>query len=569
MSRDCEADWDRADPICEESADEGSRRTPQRDKLIAIGLEARLWRDADFNAYATIPVDSHNENHPVRGTAFRRWLISKFGERHRTRLPGGRDTPSAPGNQAIADALQSIEAAATQKPERMPAVRLGRHNDAIYLDLGSADWRVVRIDQNGWEVLQESPVPFLRANGMRPLPCPQRGGGISDLAPFLNVASDADRMLVTAWLVAALRPEGPFVPLILNGEQGSCKSTACRILRRLIDPNVAELRAPPRDEGDIIIAAKNSWIVAYDNLSVVSSEMADALCRLATGAALGKRKLYSDSAEELIQASRPVLANGIPSLATRPDLADRAIVLNLPPVDARRRQTEAQFWAAFNMASPGILGALLDGVATALRRLPTVMLSRTPRMADFATFVEAAAPAFGWAEGEFLDAYQSNRDAAVSESVDADAVAIQARELIDREGRWSGTATELLNRLLAIAPEDVRRERSWPKDATRLSNRLRRAAPNLRALGYRIDLDGRSEGRDRARIIRLEKESPISVPSVPSVASVREEASRSQNGASVPVRAVNAAGTANAGNAARPYPSPTVPVDPFDLGNLE
>jgi hypothetical protein len=43
--------------------------------------------------------------------------------------------------------------------------------------------------------------------------------------------------------------------LVLHGEQGSAKTTAGRMLRGLIDPNVSPLRTQPRDEGDLLIAA--------------------------------------------------------------------------------------------------------------------------------------------------------------------------------------------------------------------------------------------------------------------------------------------------------------------------
>ena len=72
---------------------------------------------------------------------------------------------------------------------------------------------------------------------------------------------------VCAWLIGALHPRGPYPLLVPNGEQGSAKSFLCRVLRRLIDPNEAELRSEPRDERDLVIAGCNSWLIALDNLS--------------------------------------------------------------------------------------------------------------------------------------------------------------------------------------------------------------------------------------------------------------------------------------------------------------
>jgi len=69
-----------------------------------------------------------------------------------------------------------------------------------------------------------------------------------------------------------------------------------------------------------------------------------------------------------------------------------------------RRRPEAELYAAFEKVRPFILGALLNGVATALRQLPNVKLSSLPRMADFALWATAAETAFGWDRGAFLAA---------------------------------------------------------------------------------------------------------------------------------------------------------------------
>jgi hypothetical protein len=91
----------------------------------------------------------------------------------------------------------------------------------------------------------------------------------------VNVATEADFVLIVSWLIAALRPIGPYPVLIINGEQGSGKSICCRVLRRLIDPNGAELRSDTRKEEDVFLAAKNGWVLALDNPSYLQNDFAD------------------------------------------------------------------------------------------------------------------------------------------------------------------------------------------------------------------------------------------------------------------------------------------------------
>ena len=125
-----------------------------------------------------------------------------------------------------------------------------------------------------------------------------------------------------AWLIQALRPQGPYPVLILQGEQGSAKTTIERMLRALVDPSTAPLRTTPRNEHDLYIAATNTWVLAFDNISNLQPWLSDALCRLSTGGGFTTRTLYENREQELFDAMRPVILNGISDVATRPDLFD-------------------------------------------------------------------------------------------------------------------------------------------------------------------------------------------------------------------------------------------------------
>src|SRR5262249_27799262 len=156
---------------------------------------------------------------------------------------------------------------------RAPSLRplSAEHDGRTYLDLADKDWRAVGIGPDGWRGVAAAPVRFRRAAGMLPLPIPQRGGSIEGLAALLNIPAPDEFVLVVAWLVAALQRGGPYPLLVIAGEQGSAKTVLTKFLRALIDPNVAPTRAPPREERDLMIAANNGHILAFDNLSGLPS----------------------------------------------------------------------------------------------------------------------------------------------------------------------------------------------------------------------------------------------------------------------------------------------------------
>jgi hypothetical protein len=94
-----------------------------------------------------------------------------------------------------------------------------------------------------------------------------------------------------------------------NGRAGLGEDCSVQGAQALIDPNVA-VRALPREEGELMIAANNGHLLACDNLSRLPPWLSDALCRLASGGSLALRQLYTDD-EVLFTAARPTLLNGI------------------------------------------------------------------------------------------------------------------------------------------------------------------------------------------------------------------------------------------------------------------
>ena len=318
---------------------------------------------------------------------------------------------------------------------------------------------------------------------------------------FLNVQSDTDFVLVVAWALACLRNRGPYPVLVLSGEQGSAKSTFSGMLRALVDPNTAPLRALPREDRDLFIAATNGHVLAFDNVSVLPAWLSDTLCRLATGGGFALRQLYTDHDEVLFDATRPIILNGIEDFVTRPDLADRAIPMTLEPITEERRRPEAELWAAFEAERPRILGALLDAVATGIAMLPQTKLEKLPRMADFALWATACETAF-WSQGTFWSAYCGNQENAVEAIIEADPVASAVRKLMASRPNWQGTASDLQDALSEIVGERVTKSKDWPGSPRGLSGRLRRVATYLRKIGINISLGGR-EGRARTRVIYI------------------------------------------------------------------
>ena len=450
------------------------------DRLIGLALEAglELFHDPDQQSWASVRVDTHWENYPIRARAFQLFLLRIYY----------LDTGESPGAQAIRAAAELFEARALFDGEECPVhLRVAEHGGRLYLDLCDRAWRAVAIDAGGWRVVDRPPAKFRRTRGSQPLPEPERRGSLEELRPFFNI-DHCGWILIRAFLVAALRPGFPLPILVAKGEQGAGKSTACRVISSLIDPRTSALRGVPREVRDLTAAARNSWLVCFDNLSRLPEELADAACRLATGGGFGGRQLYSDHDEAIFDATRPLVFNAIPDLGTaRPDFLDRALIVEFLSITPEIRRDEARFWCEFSERRPRILGALLDAAVAGLRNLPQVRLDRPPRLADFALWVSACEQALGMQPGEAMAACQVNCAEARDLALEASPLYGPLAELA-REG-FTGTVAELHIRLDSMVSDAMRRSMPWPKAPHVLGNALRRMATNLREAGIELEFN--------------------------------------------------------------------------------
>jgi hypothetical protein len=468
--------------------------TPAVDATVPpLGEIFDLFHTPQQEGYATIGVNSHRETWALQSEEFRH-----LRERYYYALSG-----TMPSQKVIKEDIRALEGKARFEGAELPLhLRIAEYEDRIYLDLANPAWEVVEITAAGWRIVDDPPVKFRRPSSMYALPHPLPGGTIEDLRSLVNIGSEDDWRLLVSFLISTFRPRGPYPVLVLHGPQGAAKSTVTRMVRAFIDPNQAPIRTLPRSERDLFISAQQGWLLAFDNLSALSDEMSDALCRLATGGGLGTRKVYTNADEAIFQATRAVILNGIEEVVTRGDMLDRSVLLHLPTLSSTQRREEHQVWREFEDARPRVLGALLDAVSAALQNLETVTLTERPRMADFARWSCAAAPAFGWTAEQFLQAYSHNIQSANDLVLDASPVAQAVLKLMEHQHFWEDTPTQLLAALTPLLESMPASER--PRSAQTLSTKLHRLEPNLSKAGVKITF-GRKGGGNRDRLITLER----------------------------------------------------------------
>jgi hypothetical protein len=442
-----------------------------------IKSKAELFRTPDKQNFAGVMEKGREKIYDLNSNDFLTWIRISYERRY----------GDYPNDQALKRFIEALvyrtKNEATEKPVYL---RVGALDGRIYLDLGDDGGHVVQIGPDGWDIITKVPIHFIRPQAMRPLPLPEHTKyGLFKLKEVINVQEPYFKILV-GWLLMALNPSGPYPILFLQGEQGAAKSSAAQYIKAIIDPTLSPIKGFHSSERDLMIAAKNSWILAYDNVSRIDGWASDALCRLSTGAGLTTRRLYTDSDEVYFDGARPIILNSIGDIIIRNDLADRVVVVDMPRIPDEKRKTEGEIQQKLDKYAPRILGRLCTAVSAALKNLDRVQLDRLPRMADFLRWWVAAAPAYKWKAEKLIEIYANNRQDATQACFEADVVAQAVTNLMTRVDDWKGTASNLLAILENAEPDSVKRTRGWPKAPNSLSSRLRRAAPALRAAGIEV-----------------------------------------------------------------------------------
>ena len=452
-----------------------------QDHILGVARQhCKFHHDANGRGIAIINTTSHREIWFIDSSGFQDWLRSAYYCQQKQGIP----------ETAMGTAIATLAALGKHEgDEQVVHMRCAKAGDAYFIDLCDDEWRVIRIDKKGWEIINRSPLLFTRTRNMRPLCKPASAGDLEKLWSHVNIP-EPKRLLLLTWILECFRPDTAYSVLELCGEQGSAKSSSARNLRALIDPNGAPLRGRPKSVEDIYVAAANNYVVTFENISHLTGEQQDAICVLATGGGYATRQLYTNGDEHVMATKRPVLINGINPAATQPDLIERVISIECPIIPPEQRKDDQTLTAAWEAAYPSIFAGILDLFSVALCKLSDVKLDKKQRMADYQILGESIAMAQNHQPGDFSKIYDESVHEGADRSLETYGVAhaLQLFTFSCRKKPWEGTFLTLFGELGNLGAD----RSNWPKSPKGLANQLKRLAPGLRRRGIIIEFLGHS-----------------------------------------------------------------------------
>ncbi len=410
---------------------------------------------------------------------------------------------------AVITTLEGIASTSGEKKEVFN--RVAYVDGVIYYDIGD-DKRVIEITKDGWTIKTTCPVLFRRYQHQVVQDLPEEGGDLKNICNYLNVSSDAHKILLTTYLPVALFPEIARQLLLMHGPQGSGKSTALGLIRSLIDPSVIPLLTPPTNNLDISRDANHNYCFYLDNVSGIDQKLSDAMCRLVTGSALTKRELYSDDEDVIYKLKRAVGLNGVAQFANNPDLLDRCLIVQLERIGEQSRRLDNDLLSQFREEKPKLLGALysvVSGILASLSEIEKLHLP-LPRMADYYLHAATAAHVVGYGVEGFVKAYEQNVNEQNQESINASTVGILLLDFMSLRGdKWEGSSSTLYTALSSLAEGNSTLSK-YPRSPAWIWRKIQEIKPTLESIGILAEKDDSVRPR-RIILTTTEKFKPVPV----------------------------------------------------------
>lgn len=368
--------------------------------------------------------------------------------------------------------------------------------NTLYYDLGRSDWKIMRIDGNGVEMVEmnENTPLFERRQNIQPQVEFDNSDSeaLDKLLTLLRIPENRSQLFKVH--LASLFLEHVPVPLmVFSGEQGSAKTTTSRAVKQIIDPaSGGNAIAFPRSNDDLILNISHRYLTTFDNVSFIDKTKSDTLCTAITGIGQARRKLFHDQEEVILSYRRKIIINGIGVTIERPDLLDRCIFYHLESPKPVERITEEEFNEKFASLLPKVLGNLASALQNALcsQREICSEIKEKGRMADFTVYGEAISRALGYPKMSFVELLKETMEQKAVETIENHPLVRSIEIIMENLNHYEKTVQDFFVEIRKTAVEnDLNKNQSFfPSSANRVRGSIERISSHFRTLGYEINI---------------------------------------------------------------------------------
>ena len=432
-------------------AEKDKTKETQEEIILGIADKLDIYRTNMDEVYVKLNINNRISHLNAGSDKFKRWITLEYYSK----------TKRMPSTENIGKAVNLIKAKSMLKDPVIIGKRCSVIDENIYYDLMNNKGEVVKISKDGWTIITNPKCIFDSNTSMKEQVRPIEHESLDILDKYFRY-KDTNHLILQKIALVSLFIDNIQRPIcVLHGEKGSAKTSTMKLIRNIVDPSSVPTTSLPRTVDDLAVTLSNQYLICFDNIDRISNDISDLLCTAVTGGGYAKRKLYTDSEQQVMYFKKGIVLNGINVVATRPDLLDRCILFEL----------EKEY-----------------------------LQEDLGRLTDFTRWGYAIAEVSGIGGDVFLKAYLNNQNDSNYEAIQSNPVGEAIIKFMESNRKWAGTSTELLKELIKVAEEENINVSSsgWPKAANSLSRRLNEIKSNLQDIGISIQI---VKGKERKIII--------------------------------------------------------------------
>lgn len=464
---------------------EGKKKKKNIKKLLhELATEGRqFYYDQNDNTYVEVR-DSRSENPQathlisIESSQYDRWLIREFNNKYDDYLD----------NNNLLKTIKILVSEEAKDSGRPIAIhnRIAMENDAIYIDIGCRNRKVIRIDKHGWDIGYYK-VFFKRHKDMAELPIPERGGNIFDIIPFMPPLPKRDRCLALSWLIASFFPNIERAFLLVEGENGSGKTTLTKLLKSLIDPTNKGALAYKDNAAMMAQNIDHHCIPLIDNVTKISQSVSDLFCAAYSGGGDTKRKQYTDDEDFIFTLTGNLIFTAVHLKYPKSDFINRCYKIETAMTKSTYRSKQ-QFEKKFKTEKAWLFGAVLGAVSKTMSEVEKSQPEANFRTVDFDHRAMAAAEVIGYGKDFFREA-RSYCEKIKVRSISNNTPILNAiiQFLSTNNGYFEGRMTHFINMLRGsgVPMDEV------TKNAAAFSKKINEMQPELKTAGVHAESKGK------------------------------------------------------------------------------
>lgn len=464
----------------EQNQSQGGKKKKQNPKELLHKLATagqNLYYDQNNETYIEV-VDKNGASAgatylvPIESGEFDRWLISEGHQKHNLYLD----------NQNLLRTIKVLVSVEAQKNGTLTEIhnRIATVNGAIYIDIGSKDRKVIRIDKHGWSVGNYK-VFFKRHKEMAELPLPERGGHIQEIFEFMPPMPKQDQCLALSWLIASFFSEIERAFLLVEGENGTGKTTLTKLLKSFIDPAHGGALTYSDNVNNMAQILDHHCIPLIDNVTKISQSVSDIFCTTYSGASHTKRKQYTDGEDYIFNLTGNVIFTTVHMTKPKSDFLNRCYKIETQMTDETYR-SKLQYEKKFEAVKGKLFGAVIDCVVKTMAEIEKSEPVTRFRTVDFDHVASCAAEVMKYGKELFWEARQH------CESIKKKSITDSTPLILALDGHLKSNGNRFfgpIGKLLQQLPKDLQIRGEIPNKPNVLARRLNELKPELNAAGIR------------------------------------------------------------------------------------